>query len=67
MIILPSGTTPPAFDISSLRATSGTAFYPLPSSSGFGGSSPSGMSSYIIPSVLIVGGLYMIYTSGNRK
>ena len=66
MIILPSGTTPPPFDISSLRATSGTVFTPLPSS-GFGGSTPSGMISYIVPSVLIVGGLYMIYTSGNRK
>ena len=66
MIILPSGTTP-VFDPSLLRASSGTVFTPLPSSSGFGGSSPSGMISYILPSVLIVGGLYMIYTSGNRK
>ena len=65
MIILPSGTTP-VFDPSLLRASSGTVFTPLPSS-GFGGSSPSGMISYILPSVLIVGGLYMIYTSGNRK
>ena len=59
MVILPSGTTPPAFDPSLLRATSGTVFTPLPSSGFVSGSS----SSYIIPVALALGGLLFIVYS----